>query len=152
MCVECDDNRITRRSFLAGAGAILTGATTIASQTVGQQRVLTDPKIVQADVSFQSGSDTVKGFLARPKKTGRHHAVIIAHGNPGVPTDIKYTADYLARAGYVSLVYDWGSSVPMPTEERALAEWRDYIFSYDFVKREMRDVQSGIFYLRKQSF
>jgi len=37
---------------------------------------------------------------------------LIAHGNPGVPEDIKFTAAELAKAGYVSLVYDWGSREP----------------------------------------
>lgn len=150
MCVECDDdNRMTRRSFLAGAGAVIAGTATLAAQAVSQEGVLNAPNIVQEEITYKSGSDMIKGYLARPKKAGRRNAVIIAHGNPGVPTDIKYTANYLAQAGFVSHVYDWGSSVPMPKEEKALAEWRDYIFSYDFVKREMRDVQSGITYLRE---
>jgi dienelactone hydrolase len=38
--------------------------------------------------------------------------LLIAHGNPGVPEDIKFTAAELAKAGYVSLVYDWGSREP----------------------------------------
>ena len=154
MCVECDDdNRITRRSFLAGATAVIAGGA-FDSEAAGlqQQEVLTDPSIVQDEVSYKSGTDTIKGFLARPKKAGRYSAVLIAHGNTGVPSDIQYTAAYLAQAGFVALIYDWGSRAPMPKDEKALAEWRDYIFSYDFVKRQMRDVQAGIDHLKEQSF
>lgn len=156
MCVECDDdNRITRRSFLAGATALIAGvsfSSEIAGQQQQQQTILEDPNIVRKEVSYKSGSDTIKGFLARPKKAGRHHAVMIAHGNAGVPSDIQYTADYLAKAGFVALVYDWGSSAPMPTEEKALAEWRDYIFKYEFIRRQIRDVQAGIGFLKEQPF
>lgn len=152
MCVDCDDNRITRRSFLAGATAIVAGVA-LGSEVTGQQqqKILTDPNIIQGEVSFRNGRDAIKGFLARPKKPGRYRAVVIAHGNPGVPSDIQYTADYLAQAGFVSLVYDWDSSAPMPKDEKALAEWRDYIFRNEFLKRQMRDVQAGINYL-KESF
>jgi carboxymethylenebutenolidase len=153
MCVECDDDyRITRRSFLAGATAVITGLS-FGSEVAGQQQnVLTDPGIVQEQVDYKSGAEIIKGFLARPKKAGQYRSVIIAHGNAGVPSDIQYTAAYLAKAGFAALVYDWGSSAPMPTEEKALAEWRDYIFSYEFVKRQMRDVQAGVDYLKAQSF
>jgi carboxymethylenebutenolidase len=154
MCVECDDDsRITRRSFLAGATAVIAGVA-FGSEAAGQQqqKALTDPKIVQGEVSYKNGSEAIKGFLARPKKAGRYRAVIIAHGNSGVPSDIQYTAAYLAQAGFVSLVYDWGSSAPMPTEEKALVEWHDYIFRYEFVKRQLRDVQAGIDYLKGEPF
>lgn len=154
MCVECDDdNRITRRSFLASATALVASvAFSREAAAQHQQKILTDPNIIQSEVSYKSGSDTIKGFLARPKKAGRYRAVFIAHGNTGVPSDIQYTAAYLAQAGFVALVYDWGSSAPMPTEEKALDEWRDYIFKYEFVKRQMRDAQAGIDYLKEQSF
>jgi carboxymethylenebutenolidase len=155
MCVECDDDKITRRSFLVGATAVVAGIA-LGSDALAQQsqsqKLLDDPNIIHGDVNFKSGKDTIKGFLARPKKAGRYRAVIIAHGNTDVPSDIQYTAAFLAKAGFVSLVYDWGSSAPMPTEEKALAEWRDYIFRYEFLKREMSDVQAGIDYLQEQPF
>lgn len=156
MCVECgDDKRTTRRTFLSGATAALAGVVLI-SEAAGQQspfqKVLDDPAIIKATVNYKSGTANVEGYLARPEKAGRYRAVVIAHGNPGVPEDIKYTAAYLAQAGFVSLVYDWGSSAPMPKDEKALAEWRDYIFSYEFVKRQVQDVQAGIDYLEGQPF
>lgn len=151
MCVECDDNRITRRSFLADATALIAGPAFI-SKTASQQNILTAPNVIQEEVSYKSGADTVKGFLARPKKAGHGNALVIAHGNPGIPSDIQYTAAYSAQAGFVALVYDWGSVMPMPKDEKALAEWRDYIFRYEFVRRQMRDVQAGIDYLKEQPF
>lgn len=156
MCIECgDDERIARRTFLSGATAAIAGVV-LSSEAAGQQSpfqtVLDDPAIIKETVTYKSGTANIEGYLARPKKAGRYRTVVIAHGNPGVPEDIKYTAAYLAQAGFVSLVYDWGSSAPMPKEEKALAEWRDYIFKYEFVKRQLRDVQAGIDYLKTQSF
>jgi carboxymethylenebutenolidase len=156
MCVECgDDERMTRRAFLSGAATAVAGvvlSSEAAEQQSHFQKVLDDPAIITATVTYQSGTANIEGYLARPRKAGPYRAIVIAHGNPGVPEDIKYTAAYLAQAGFVSLVYDWGSSTPMPKDEKALAEWRDYIFSYEFVKREMRDVQAGIDYLKGQPF
>ena len=156
MCVECgDDERMTRRTFLSGATAAFAGVV-LSSEAAGQQspfqKVLDDPAIIKATVTYKSGTADIEGYLARPKKPGRYRAVVIAHGNPGVPEDIKYTAAYLAQAGFVSLVYDWASSAPVPKDEKALAEWRDYIFRYEFVKRQVQDVQAGIDYLKGQSF
>ena len=156
MCVECgDDERMTQRTFLSGAAAAVAGVV-LSSEAAGQQspfqKDLDDTASIKAPVSYKSGTANIEGYLARPKKPGRYRAVVIAHGNPGVPEDIEYTAAYLAQAGFVSLVYDWASSAPMPKDEKALAEWRDYIFRYEFVKRQMQDVQAGIDYLKGQSF
>ncbi len=78
--------------------------------------------------------------------------VLIAHGNPGVPDDIKFTAAELAKAGYVSLVYDWGSREPRPADPQERDNWVTRITSYTFIKLEMQDLQAGIHYLKEQSF
>ncbi len=146
---------MTRRSFLGGASAIISGIA-LHSGIVGQesilQKLLADPNVISEDITFKYGQNLIMGFLARPKKAGQYRAVVIAHGNPGIPTDIKFTAAFLAKAGFVALVYDWGSSAPMPKESKALAEWRDYIYKYEFIKRQMNDVQASIDYLKTQSF
>lgn len=155
MCVECgDEDRLTRRKFLAGAGIAIAGAV-LGSEATGQQpepRAPDDPNVVFEDVSFKSGADTVKGFLARPKKAGRHRIVVVAHGNPGVPEDIKFTAAELAKAGYVSLVYDWGSREPAPADPQERDKWVGRITSYAFVKLQMQDVRAGVSYLEGRSF
>jgi len=156
MCVECgDDERVTRRTFLTSATAALAGVA-LGAEAAGQQpprtRALDDPNIIKETVTYQSGDKNIEGYLARPKKAGRYGAVIIAHGNPGVSEDIKNAAAQVARAGFVGLVYDWGSSAPMPTEQKELEKWRDYIFRHEFIKRQMRDVQAGIDYLQERAF
>jgi hypothetical protein len=64
MCVECDDdNRITRRSFLAGATAVITGLS-FGSEAAGQQQnVLTDPGIVQEQVARHSDTNHCRKSL-----------------------------------------------------------------------------------------
>lgn len=155
MCIECnDEERLTRRAFVKGATIAIAGAA-FALNTSGQQnaqKALADPNIIAGDVEFKSGTVTIKGFLARPKKAGRHRMVLIAHGNAGVPEDIKFTAAELAKAGYVSLVYDWASREPQPPDAQDRDKWVARITSYKFIKLQMQDLDAGISYLREQPF
>jgi carboxymethylenebutenolidase len=154
MCIECDDEGVTRRSFLTGATTAIAGAA-FALKAAGQQsaqKALNDQNIILDEIGFKSGANTIKGFLARPKKVGRYRMVLIAHGNPGVPEDIKFTAAELAKAGYVSLVYDWGSREPQPADPQQRDKWVARITSYTFVKLQMQDLQAGMNYLREQPF
>jgi len=154
MCIDCDDDGITRRSFLTVATTAVAAAAfglKVAAQQ-SAQKALNDPNIILDEVVFKSGTNTIKGFLARPKKAGQYRMVLIAHGNPGVPEDIKFTAAELAKAGYVSLVYDWGSREPPPADQRERDNWVARITSYTFVKLQLQDLQAGMNYLREQSF
>src|SRR6266480_4260687 len=154
MCIDCEEEGVTRRSFLTGATIAIAGAA-IASKAAGQQSAqasLNDPNIILEQVVFQSGTNPIQGFLARPKKAGRYRMVLIAHGNPGVPEDIKFTAAELAKAGYVSLVYDWGSREPQPAGQQQRDKWLARVTSYTFVKLQMQDLQAGMNYLREQTF
>ena len=154
MCIDCDEEAITRRSFLTGATTAIAGSALALKAAARQsaQKALNDPNIILDEVGFKSGTNTIKGFLARPKKVGRYRMVLIAHGNPGVPEDIKFTAAELAKAGYVSLVYDWGSREPPPADQRERDKWLARVTSYAFVKLQMQDLQAGMNYLREQSF
>jgi len=154
MCVDCDEEGITRRSFLTGATTALAGAAFALKAAAQQsaQKALDDPNIILEEIGFKSGPNTIKGFLARSKKAGRYRMVLIAHGNPGVPDDIKFTAAELAKAGYVSLVYDWGSREPPPADSSERDQWVVRVTSYTFVKLQMQDLQAGMNYLRAQAF
>src|SRR6266576_3669061 len=151
MCIDCGEESVTRRSFLTGATIAIAGAA-FASKAAGQQTAqaaLNDANIILEQVVFQSGTDPIQGFLARPKKVGRYRMVLIAHGNPGVPEDIKFTAAELAKAGFVSLVYDWGSRELEPADPREREKWVARITSYTFVKLQMQDLHAGINHLRE---
>ena len=154
MCVDCDDEGVTRRSFLTGATIALAGAALGPKAAAQQsaQEVLSDPNIILEEISFMSGTSAIKGFLARPRKVGRYRIALIAHGNPGVPVDIKFTAAELAKAGFVSLVYDWGSREPQPSDPQERDKWVARITSYTFLKIQMQDLQAAIHHLKEQSF
>lgn len=156
MCINCEERRITRRSFVATASAAI-GATALGQELMAQQPApeelaISDLRILQGEISFKSGADTIKGYLARPKNKGRYRAVVIAQGNPGISEDIRNAAAQVAQAGFVGLVYDWGSIAPMPSGKQELAKWQDDIFRYEFTKHQIRNLQSAIEYLKGQPF
>jgi carboxymethylenebutenolidase len=57
-------------------------------------------------VSYQSGQDTVRGFLALPGELGRRPAIIVVHGDHGLNDWTKDQARKLAARGYVVLAVD----------------------------------------------
>jgi len=58
------------------------------------------------DVTFPSGKETIKAYLAVPEKEGKHPAVLVIHEWWGLNDQIKSVADRLAKEGYVALVPD----------------------------------------------
>src|SRR5215210_3187025 len=97
MCFDYEIESLTRRTFLTSASVAIAGAA-LASKTSAQQqserRALNDPKIIHGEVTFTSGTDTIKGYLSRPKQKGRHHGIIVIHGNPGLP---EWVRNFTAR-------------------------------------------------------
>ncbi len=57
-------------------------------------------------VSYQSGSETVSGFLALPDGTGKHPAIIVIHEWWGLNDWVKQQAEHFAQQGYVVLAVD----------------------------------------------
>ncbi len=85
MCIECDEIDEGKRSFLKGATAAFLGVA-LNAPGFGQQatsavtpRALDNPNIIHQPVTFKNGADTIKGYLARPKKEGRYRAVIVTN-------------------------------------------------------------------------
>jgi hypothetical protein len=91
-CIEKENVAVERRSFLTGASAAALGAA-FGLRTFAQQPqqpptgALTDPNVILGVVSFKSGIDTIEGYLARPRKAGRHRAIVMLHGNLFLPED-----------------------------------------------------------------
>lgn len=57
-------------------------------------------------VQYQSGDETVKGFLALPASGGRHPGIVMIHEYWGLNDWIKGNAQKLADQGYVVLAVD----------------------------------------------
>ncbi len=151
MCVECDE--ITRRSFLIGTTAALAGVglePSVLGQELSKLKALDDPKLIHDDVSFKSGTDTIKGYLVRPRTNGRHRAIVIVQGNPGLPAWVRNTSARLAQVGYVGLAIDLGSRNDAPPTGGS--DPREFYLGNKFDQRVSQDVVACIRYLNEQPF
>jgi carboxymethylenebutenolidase len=146
MCLEDCGNKSTRRYFLASAGTAF-AAIAVGPVLYGQTETLEKNGISQELVEFRNGEDPIKGYLAHPKKTGKHRSVLVLHGNPGVSDDIRHTAVKLAEAGFVGLAV---SSTSRENDDMERLS-REFVMSNRFIKRYVADGQSGIEFLKKKS-
>ena len=158
-CIEDEYVDAERRSFLTGAAAAAVGAA-LGIRTYAHQLqqpptgALTDANVVQSEVSFKSGPDTIGGYLARPRQKGRHRAVVVLHGNLFLPEDHRYTAAQLAQAGFVGLAVRRFSRTPDLTIEqlnRSDREDRRYLGN-TFVEQELGDARAAVDYLRSEPY
>src|SRR5919201_2200348 len=66
-----------------------------------------DPGRVRGDnVEFKSGSDTIKGYLARPSQPGRYPGIIVIHEAFGLVEHIRDIARRFANIGYNAVAPD----------------------------------------------
>src|ERR671936_2733476 len=66
-----------------------------------------DPGRVRGDnVEFKSGSDTIKGYLARPSEPGRNPGIVVIHEAFGLVEHIRDIARRFANIGYNALAPD----------------------------------------------
>src|SRR4051812_28415538 len=111
---------ITRRSFLGGAATAVAGAATIAAGAGAQPapKALGDPHVAGVKVTFPSGSDTLDGFLVRPKTPARHPGVVIVPGIFGVSEYMRESAAELAQNGFAALVVNYFARTPEMANEQ----------------------------------
>jgi carboxymethylenebutenolidase len=86
---------------------------------------------------------SINGYIARSLSRAPARAVIITHGNAGLPEDMCNVAAQLAQIGLVGLLLDPTSRTPDP---RTLS--RDFLMSYGYLKLLMSDIQAGMAYLK----
>lgn len=149
MCVgERELREYDRRTVVAGVAA-----TALATGTLFPGFVHARAASVQVEtVEFPAADIRLRGHLARPAGNGAYPAVVLAHGNPGLPADILFAAYYLAQAGFVALVYDWASRAPMPTGEVAQEQWRNRLFRNEFVSKQIADLGAAAAHLRSLDY
>src|ERR671939_700705 len=100
MCFDCEHGGVSRRSFLATSTATLAGFALpgrAADQSPPEGKALDDPTVRHETITFPSGEDTIKGFLARPKDDDKHRGILVLHGNPGLPEWVRNFTAGLAR-------------------------------------------------------
>ena len=154
MCFECEEIDKGKRKFLTGASAAIVGAA-LSPEFFGQTTdsipvALNDPDVVHEPVTFKNGADTIRGYLARPKKAGRYRAVIVSHGNPGISEDIRNAAAQMAQFGFVGLAMDWNSRAQGDTSK--LDKPFEYYMTNAFNKQILGDTLASIDYLKTLSF
>jgi carboxymethylenebutenolidase len=112
---------IDRRAFLDGAGRFATGGVTAVAlweslrpnYAWAEQVPKDDPRIKTetAAVDSPQGNGTIKGYLARPAKSGKLPGVLVVHENRGLNPYIEDVARRLATENFVAFAPDGLTSV-----------------------------------------
>ncbi|MCA1567637.1 MAG: dienelactone hydrolase family protein [Acidobacteria bacterium] len=123
------------------------GGIALASSRHGRTAIGEQGDIIQELVEFKNGEDTIKGYLAHPRKAETYRSVLVLHGNLGVSDDIRHTAARLAGAGFAGLAV---SSTSRENDEMAKLP-REFVMSNRFIERYISDAQAGIEFLKKRS-
>jgi carboxymethylenebutenolidase len=118
---EYQHGDITRRSFLDRAGKFATGGLTVAAifeslkpNYAWAQQVPPDDKrnkVGYEVVQSPAGNGSIKGYLARPAKSGKVPVVLVIHENRGLNPYIEDVARRLALANFMAFAPDGLTSV-----------------------------------------
>jgi carboxymethylenebutenolidase len=118
---EYQHGDIDRRTFLDRAGKFAVGGLTVAAIFEGlrpnyawAQQVPPDDKRIKAGyevVQSPAGNGSIKGYLARPAKSGKLPVVLVIHENRGLNPYIEDVARRLALEKFVAFAPDGLTSV-----------------------------------------
>ena len=118
---EYQHGDIGRRTFLDGAAKFAVGGLTVAAifeslkpNYAWAQQVPADDKRIKVGyetVQSPAGNGSIKGYLARPAKSGKQPAVIVIHENRGLNPYIEDVARRLALESYIAFAPDGLTSV-----------------------------------------
>ena len=113
---EYQHGDITRRAFLDGAAKFAVGGLTVAAifeslrpNYAWAQQVPADDKRIKVGyetVQSPEGNGSIKGYLARPSKSGKHPVVLVIHENRGLNPYIEDVARRLAVANFLAFAPD----------------------------------------------
>jgi carboxymethylenebutenolidase len=130
---EYQHGDISRRTFLDRAARFAVGGLTVAAIFEGlrpnyawAQQVKPDDRRIRVGYETApspAGNGLIKGYLARPAKSGKHPAVLVIHENRGLNPYIEDVARRLATENFVAYAPDGLSSVggfPGTDEEGAV--------------------------------
>ena len=131
---EYQHGDIERRTFLDRLGKFAVGGLTVAAifeslkpNYAWAQQVKPDDKNIKVGyetLQSPAGNGSIKGYLARPAKSGKRPVVLVIHENRGLNPYIEDVARRLALADYVAFAPDGLTSVggyPGNDEEGAVA-------------------------------
>src|ERR671926_617556 len=118
---EYQHGDINRRTFLDGAAKFAVGGLTVATifesltpNYAWAQQVPPDDKRIKVGyetVQSPEGNGSIKGYLARPSKSGKLPVVLVIHENRGLNPYIEDVARRLALANFIAFAPDGLTSV-----------------------------------------
>src|SRR5678816_2194778 len=118
---EYQHGDINRRTFLDRAGKFAVGGLTVAAifeslspNYAWAQQVPADDKRIKVSrevVDSPAGNGSIKGYLARPSKSGKLPVVLVIHENRGLNPYIEDVARRLAVATFIAFAPDGLTSV-----------------------------------------
>jgi carboxymethylenebutenolidase len=133
---EYQHGDISRREFLDGAAKFAVGGLTVAAIFEGlrpnyawAQQIPADDKRIKVGyetVQSPEGNGSIKGYLARPAKSGKRPVVLVIHENRGLNPYIEDVARRLAVANFIAFAPDGLTSVGgyPGSDEKGAAEFR----------------------------
>jgi carboxymethylenebutenolidase len=134
---EYQHGDIDRRAFLDGAAKFAIGGLTVAAifremtpNFAWAQQVPPADKRIKVGyevVPSPAGNGTIKGYLARPAKSGKRPVVLVIHENRGLNPYIEDVARRLALANFIAFAPDGLTSVGgyPGDEDKARAAFRN---------------------------
>jgi carboxymethylenebutenolidase len=118
---EYQHGDMDRRTFMDHLGRFATGGLTAAAifeslkpNYAWAQQVPPDDKRIKVGyeaVQSPAGNGTIKGYLARPVKNGKHPVILVIHENRGLNPYIEDVARRLATANFIAFAPDGLTSV-----------------------------------------
>ena len=118
---EYQHGDINRRTFLDSAGKFAVGGLTVTAifesltpNYAWAQQVPPDDKRIKVGyetVQSPNGNGSIKGYLARPSKSGKHPVVLVIHENRGLNPYIEDVARRLATSNFIAFAPDGLTSV-----------------------------------------
>jgi carboxymethylenebutenolidase len=139
MCLGCDDTSESRRDFLTtslqlAVASALGGASSAADAATAAVR-----DIEGKGLTVDNAGTLIPAYLASPIGASNRTMVVILHGAIGLSDDMRETARYIARAGYVALVLDCLSRGSPPGTAGP-----DLLLGESYNQQIQTDVRAGI--------
>jgi len=139
------DRRDLVKSIFSVACGSLAASMMVSAPVWALPRPAQEANADTSTVTYDSGGTNISAYLAKPKSTGKHRAVIVVHDTAGLSDDIRETAQKLAGEGFVALAPDMLSrSGGAKSPEQAVAAVRA-LDPMDTVA----DLQAAFAYLQK---
>ena len=82
-------------------------ATEIAASFAASATSPASTDILAYDMEYVSDGVSIRSYVSRPARTGKHPAIVVIHSVVGLAPDIKEFAQDLAGEGFVALAIGW---------------------------------------------